>query len=67
MTPTTRDKPRPVGWDERKGGKHHWFDANGRSLCLRYHNHTRSLLCSDAEVHEENRCKACNKKRRAAA
>ena len=64
MKPTTMHKPRPAGWDERKSGKHHFFDSDGRSLCLRYHNYTRNLLCSDSELHEDNRCKVCNRKRR---
>lgn len=62
---TTRQRPRPSGWDER-GRRWHYFDAAGTSLCHRHRNDTWNLLCKDGEVHPDNCCKACLKKRAAA-
>lgn len=56
---------KPTGWADfsRHGhGRWHWFGADGESLCGRYVNDTRNLLCPDKDVHVSMRCKMCQKR-----
>lgn len=59
-------KQKPVGWDLLDNAKsYHWFGSDGRSLCGKWAFLGWNILLDDKDVHPDNRCKACNRRRAA--